>query len=313
MNGTILKAKPKKWIAVVLGIFATPFAYLYLDAPRWAATSLVVGLAVGLGGYFIPGLQADLLFSVASILLVVAWAGHVYKMAAKKTGDESRPWYSRWYGMVGIGATLALTILVARVFFYEPFRAPSSSMMPGVPRGANLMVQKWGYGHYSTVGMVFGSGAISAPLERGDIIVFDYPSDPAQSFIKRIVGLPGDKVVYRGKHLVVNGVDGRGKRLEDFLDDQSLRYFERYREKSGGIEHDILVNPGMPSMYRDSVVKLPAQCTIDHDAITCNVPAGNYFVMGDNRDNSADSRYWGFVTAKEIIGKVVHIVPRREF
>jgi signal peptidase I len=309
MNGAILNTKPKKWIAAVLGIFAAPLAYLYVDAPRWAAASLVVGLAVGLAGYFMPGLQSNLAFSAISILLAVAWASLAYQMAGKKTGDESRPWYSRWYGLVCTTAIAIMIILVIRVFFYEPFRAPSSSMMPGVPRGANVMVQKWGYGHYSTVGMVFGSSAISAPLERGDIVVFDYPRDPSQTYIKRIVGLPGDKVVYRDKRVFVNGVDVRGKQLDDFLDDQNLRYSNRYQEKLGRIEHDILINPNAPSIYSESVSMLPSQCALDHDVITCNIPAGNYFVMGDNRDNSLDSRYWGFVAAKAIIGKVVRIVP----
>jgi signal peptidase I len=310
LNGTTLNAQPKKWIALVLGFFLNPLAFLYVGAPRLAAASLGAGLVIGLTGYFLPGLMPGYASSLISLAFGVGCAILAYRLAAKKSSDAPRPGYSRWYGLLGAAGVTTAVVLVLRVFLYEPYRAPSSAMMPTIPTGSNLLVQKWGYGHYSTMGMVFGSGRISAPLERGDLIVFDYPRDPSQTYIKRLVGLPGDKLVYRDKHVLVNGVDVRGKQLDEYLDAERLRYFQRYQERQGNILHDILINPDASAWGGTAEHTLPPQCTIDHEVMSCDIPAGNYFVMGDNRDNSMDSRYWGFVSAKAILGKVVHISVR---
>jgi signal peptidase I len=311
MIGTILNAKPKKWIALVLGFLAAPLAFLYVDVPRWAVIALAVEVAVAIAGFLLPGGQSELVIGVVSFGFAVLWAWFAYRLAGKQTGDALRPWYARWYGLVAVFVGVSAVVIVARVFFYEPFRAPSTSMTPTVPRGANLVVNKWGYGHFSTMGLRFGHGAMSARPERGDIIAFDYPRDPRQTYIKRIVGLPGDKIVYRNKRLLVNGADLRGQQLADYLQDDTLRYLKRYREKLGTVEHDILIDDDAPSWYGDSAYTLPEQCTVDQETISCTVPADNYFVLGDNRDNSMDSRMWGFVPARSVIGKVVAIVPPR--
>lgn len=310
LNGTTLNAQPKKWIALVLGFFLNPLAFLYVGAPRLAVASLAAGLVIGLSGYFLPGLMPAYASSLISLAFGVGCAIFAYRLAAKKSSDAPRPGYSRWYGLLGAAAVTIFVILALRVFLYEPFRAPSASMLPAVPVGSNLLVQKWGYGHYSTMGMVFGHGKISAPLERGDLIVFDYPRDPSQTYIKRIVGLQGDKLVYRDKHVLVNGVDVRVKQLDEYLDAERLRHFQRYQERQGSVAHDILIDPDAPAWGAAADHTLPPQCTVDHEVMSCDIPAGNYFVMGDNRDNSADSRHWGFVSAKAILGKVVHISVR---
>lgn len=305
-----MNRQPKKWIAALLGFFVSPLGLLYVGMPKLAALALGIGLALGLSAFFIPTLGASTAVSLGQIGLCIVWAVAAYKIAARKTGEAPTAWYSRWYGLLAVSACLLGAIIFLRAFAYEPFRVPSSAMLPTLPMGSNVIVQKWGYGHYTTFGLRLGSGAISGPLERGDLLVFDYPRDPAQTYIKRIVGLPGDKVIYRDKRVFVNGVDVRGKQLEDHLDDHNLRYSQRYQEKLGRIVHDILIRPDVQSWLGDPARTLPAQCVIDHETLTCDIPAEKYFVMGDNRDNSADSRYWGFVSAKAIIGKVVHILPR---
>ncbi|MYM22797.1 signal peptidase I [Duganella sp. FT135W] len=303
--------KPKKWIALVLGFIAAPLGFLYVDAPRWSAISLVVGLVAGLASFLLPDASLELAFGLLSVALGVFWALRAYRFAAASAEGEVRRWYSRWYGLTAIAAVAVVIVSLLRIFLYEPFRAPSTSMQPSVMRGSNLLVQKWGYGHFSTMGVRLGSAEMSAPIQRGDIMVFDYPRDPSTTYLKRVVGLPGDQIVYHDKHLFVNGVDVRGKALGEYLDAERLVYLKRYREKLGQTEHDILINDSATPWHGSSAYDLPGQCTTEHETIRCTVPAASYFVMGDNRDNSLDSRYWGFVSAKAMIGKVVYIVAPR--
>lgn len=303
--------KPKKWIAVVLSILAAPLAFLYVGAPRWALLSFLAGLVVGTASFLAPGHQSPLLFGLISVALTVLWIWRAYRFAGERTFDEQRPWHSRWYGLVGVAVAASIVMVSLRVFLFEPFKIPSSAMIPALPVGANVMVQKWGFGYYGSMGHRLGHGAILAPLERGDILVFDFPVDPSQSYIKRVVGLPGDKIVYRDKHVLVNGVDGRGQELKDYLDDERLMYLKRYREKFGQQEHDILLREQAPARVPRGDLALPKECTDDGETLSCTVPAASYFVMGDNRDNSMDSRFWGFVPASAVIGKVVYVAMPR--
>ena len=306
-----MNTKPKKWIAAVLGFVVSPLGFLYVRAPSWAGISLALGIVVAVAGFMAPGKDANLLFSIISVGMGVAWAIAAYKLAARQSGDGVRPWHARWYGLTGLFIALIAVTAVFRAFFYEPFRAPSLSMMPNVPVGANLIVKKWGYGHYNTFKIRLGRAAISAPLERGDIIAFDYPRDPTQTYVKRLVGLPGDKIVYRDKHLLLNGADVLGAQTGEYLDPEYLVYHARYREKIGNVSYDVLLNSNAPAWAGDSLYKLPKQCAIEHETIQCEVPPGSYFVLGDNRDNSADSRFWGFVPAALVVGKIVAVIPPR--
>lgn len=301
--------KPKKWIAVLLGIFTAPLAFLYVGVPRWALLSFALSLVVGIASFLVPGQR--LLFGVISVVLTVLWIWRVYRFAGQRTFDQQRAWHSRWYGLVGVLVAVSVVSVSLRVFLYEPFRIPSSAMLPTLPVGANVLVQKWGFGYYGSMGYRLGHGAITAPLARGDILVFDFPVDPSQTYIKRVVGLPGDKIVYRDKHVLVNGVEGRGKQLDDYLDTERLAYRKRYREMLGQTEHDILLTDGVPSRQTAGARDLPKACTDDGETLSCTVPPASYFVMGDNRDNSLDSRYWGFVPASAVVGKVVYTAMPR--
>jgi signal peptidase I len=268
-------------------------------------------LVIGLASFFLPDSSLELAFGLLSFALGVFWAWRAYRLAAANAESHVRRWYSRWYGLTAVAAVVLITVSLLRIFLYEPFRAPSTSMQPSIMRGSTLLVQKWGYGHFSTMGVRLGSAGMSAPIQRGDIMAFDYPRDPGITYLKRVVGLPGDLIVYRDKHLFVNGVDVRGKDLGEYLDAERLVYLKRYREKLGQIEHDILINDSATPWHGSSAYELPDQCTTENETIRCTVPAASYFVMGDNRDNSLDSRFWGFVSAKAMVGKVVYIVAPR--
>jgi signal peptidase I len=146
--------------------------------------------------------------------------------------------------------------------------------------------------------------------KRGDVMVFRYPVDPSKDFIKRVVGLPGDTVTYRNKRLTINGkeigLEAAGVYTE--VDERlSMRQFEKYNEKLGEKPHTMMVDPHVPGLNLSGVRQFPNRknCEYNEDGVTCVVPAGHYFMMGDSRDNSDDSRYWGFVPEDNIVGKAV--------
>ena len=203
---------------------------------------------------------------------------------------------------------------VLRAFVMEPFRVPADSMAPSMPTGTYILVNKWGYGHYNTFGIPLYSAPISAPLSSGDAIVFDYPENPKISLVKRLVGLPGDKVAYRDKRLTINGKAVTTTTTGRTWDSGTSRIsYKIFTEQLGALPHDIIADDRGPPVRVNGVRNFPQRdkCTYDETGFVCNVPVGHYFVMGDNRDNSEDSRYWGFVPGAAIIGKVsLAFLPR---
>jgi len=143
--------------------------------------------------------------------------------------------------------------------------------------------------------------------QRGDVMVFKYPKDMSQDYIKRVIGVPGDKITYDNKRLTVNGQPVAYTPLDDYLDDQHPIYHKQFTENLAGVSHRILNSEGKRTFDIGSVENFPNReaCDYTYDKFTCIVPPGNYFMMGDNRDNSADSRYWGFVPDRNIVGKAI--------
>jgi signal peptidase I len=302
--------KPKPWIAVVLSVISAPLGLLYAAKPRLAA--LFLAILVSLAAIDFSHVLRNALGAIALILQIVASiTGIVLAYRTAKTApDGIQRWYSRWYGLAGIGGLLVLAVVTFRVFLYEPFRIPSSAMRPTLEVGARIIVQKIGYGHPSAYGVRIASWPLSAPLKRGDIIVFDYPVDPAQAYVKRIVGLPGDRVIYSNKQLFVNGKNSRVRQLNEYLHSDVPRFSQRFRDRLDDTEFDTLADNDKPLRANEPIpIALRDRCVFSAEEIRCDVPAGNYFVMGDNRDNSYDSRYWGFVRSELIVGKVVKIIP----
>ena len=179
-----------------------------------------------------------------------------------------------------------LIVLILRSFLFEPFRIPSASMMPTLLIGDFILVNKYDYGIRLPV---INTKIISNHTpKRGDVIVFRYPEDPSIPFIKRVIGVPGDVLKYENKVLYINGVRMTQTDIGKFTGVGSGKVMdgvELKEELLGKVDHEILVDP-----YRFS------------GTIEVAVPKGRYFVMGDNRDNSKDSRYWGFVPDKNLIG-----------
>ena len=213
-----------------------------------------------------------------------------------------------WIEYSGSFFPVIALVFVLRSFLYEPFKIPSSSMVPTLLVGDLILVNKFTYGIRLPV-LNKKIIQINDP-QRGDVMVFKYPRDMSQDYIKRVVGVPGDKITYQNKRLTVNGVEVKYTALPDYLDDERLVYNKQYQEALTGVTHRILNNERAPTLNPAEVQQFPLKdesCTYTYDSFTCVVPKGNYFMMGDNRDNSLDSRYWGFVPDKNIVGKAFFV------
>lgn len=207
---------------------------------------------------------------------------------------------------------ILFVILILRSFFYEPFRIPSASMMPTLLEGDFILVEKFSYGLRDPIWRheLIETGK----PERGEIAVFKYPPDPALDFIKRVVGLPGDRVIYRNKTLYIEPacednqtecpplkVIARNLARTDAFYFNGATPLQRFDEKLGLKEHATLIDPTVGGRER---FYFQQQGTARDEWI---VPEASYFVMGDNRDNSEDSRYWGFVPEENLVGRAVFI------
>lgn len=188
---------------------------------------------------------------------------------------------------------ILLIVLLFRSFLFEPFKIPSGSMIPTLLVGDFIVVNKYAYGLRLPV-----TNQKIVPIgepKRGEVVVFRYPVDPRVNFIKRLVGLPGDTITYRDKQLYVNGEPVPKTPVGRFTSQDVKCYTPsadavRYQEMLGDISHELLVHENSGGKEGQWVV-----------------PEGHYFVMGDNRDRSNDSRMWGFVPEENLMGRAVGI------
>jgi signal peptidase I len=144
--------------------------------------------------------------------------------------------------------------------------------------------------------------------QRGDVMVFRYPPKPSLDYIKRVVGTPGDTVAYLNKRLTINGEAVATQNIPEFFDEDAMRYFKQFEEDLGGKKHRLLNDDDRPAFVPGADQFAGREgCSYTVEGVTCKVPEGHYFMMGDNRDNSLDSRYWGFVPDKNIVGKAFFV------
>jgi signal peptidase I len=184
-----------------------------------------------------------------------------------------------------------VVVLVLRSFLVEPFRIPSGSMIPTLLVGDFILVNKFTYGIRLPV-LNHKIIDLGTP-QRGDVVVFRYPLDPSTPFIKRVVGLPGDTIRYHDKDVYINGEKVSHVPKGTYVGVRSAASHTGatvLSERLDGREHDIIHTPGARSLNGEF-----------------RVPSGQYFVLGDNRDNSRDSRFWGYVPDENLIGKAFYI------
>lgn len=216
--------------------------------------------------------------------------------AAAGATVPSLPWYvdlSRSFFPV------ILAVLVLRSFVVEPFRIPSESMLPTLLKGDFILVNKFVYGLRLPVlnTRIIGEGL----PQRGDVVVFRYPPEPSVAYIKRVVGLPGDRLSYRGKQLFING---QGVPLMPLPQDSAIPGYQKFEEQLGSVKHRIQTLAdnrwGLVGFWPGLQLHREIDGTVGWDY---RVPEGHYFMMGDNRDNSSDSRFWGPLPEANLIGK----------
>ncbi len=226
----------------------------------------------------------------ASLVTGLIWGGYLILLKVKRIDPQSQTepllveYAHSFFPIVFI-------VLILRSFIAEPFRIPSGSMMPTLLIGDFILVNKFAYGvrlpvlHQKVV-------EFNKP-ERGDIVVFRFPKDPTVDYIKRVVGVPGDRIAYYNKKVYINGKLAKQVSLGAYLglgQGKDMTGAERLVETLGKVEHHILIDHDSPSLEGVFIV-----------------PEGHYFVMGDNRDNSNDSRYWGMVPEKNLVGRAFFI------
>ncbi|HQS30485.1 MAG: signal peptidase I [Polaromonas sp. 39-63-203] len=303
-------------------------------------TAVVLALFVGYGGAWYMGAvegNFSLLLFLAAVVTGIYWvAERLYflpqrrkAVAALEAGAAQRrdelgkrginqvddntaearsrlimqPWWLDW--TAGLFPVI-IAVFLLRSFLFEPFKIPSGSMIPTLLINDLILVNKF---HYGVRLPVINTKILdnNSP-QRGDVMVFRYPPKPSLDYIKRVVGIPGDEVAYLNKQLTINGKLVPKTPLPDYFDPESMRYSKQFQEMLGGKTHRILNDDDRPA-FIPGVEDFPFKdnCRYNSQGVVCKVPAGQYFMMGDNRDNSLDSRYWGFVPEQNIVGKAFFV------
>jgi len=244
------------------------------------------------------------------------------KMGIQKTDVDTtparerllmQPWWLDW--TAGLFPVI-LVVFVLRSFLFEPFKIPSGSMIPTLWVGDLILVNKFHYGVRLPV--INTQVTAGEPVRRGDVMVFRYPPKPSLDYIKRVVGVPGDEVAYLNKQLTVNGQPVPKASLPDFFEEDSLSYIKQFQETfpvgaspaemTSSKTVRLLNNAERPAFIAGTEdFPFKDQCSYSVEGVVCKVPPGHFFMMGDNRDNSLDSRYWGFVPEANIVGKAIMV------
>jgi signal peptidase I len=298
---------------------------------------LYAGLLAYLGGWYVGQWQGNfaLLLFVLTTVTFAYWLAERYKFkpareaAAAKLSEEAharraqlasqgisqvdgdveeakakllaQPWWLDW--TAGLFPVIC-AVFFMRSFLFEPFKIPSGSMIPTLLVGDLILVNKFHFGIRLPV--INKLVVENHKPERGDVIVFRYPVNPSIDYIKRVVGLPGDEIAYINKQLSINGKPVTTQSLPEFYDEDSLRYSQQFSEQLGSVMHRILIDKDRPPYIPEPAIEpfpFRDQCRYSGEGVVCKVPEGHFFAMGDNRDNSQDSRFWGFVPEKNIVGK----------
>ena len=242
------------------------------------------------------------------LLVLLALTGLVWALEAawlrrSRPAQAKQPW---WVEYSISFFPVILIVFLLRSFLVEPFKIPSSSMVPTLLVGDFILVNKFTYG----IRLPVANSKIveMGRPQRGDVMVFRYPEDPSLDYIKRVVGVPGDRVEYRNKRLTINGVAVPVRQTDDYLSRERMQFSRRFVETLGGAEHQILLDEdAQGSVAPSRAFPFAANCNYNMSGLACTVPPGHYFMMGDNRDNSSDSRVWGFVPDENIVGKAFFI------
>lgn len=276
---------------------------------QWGYLLMMIG-AFGILSAFMSFTAVLLIFVLFTGVVWIIHKGRLKKQARSVESNHFTDYMGGFFPII-------LVVFVLRTFIGEPFQIPSSSMRPGLVVGDFILVNKFAYGIRTPIinNVLIPVGSV----ERGNVVVFNYPEDTSINYIKRAVGLPGDLVEYKDKVLSVNGKVVEDHSVGEQSYTENTRQYgsltvhaEAFKETLGSHQFEVLKIPEQPSFLPQGVRPEFAHrqnCEYAQDGswFRCVVPEGHYFMMGDNRDNSEDSRYWGFVSDKLIVGKAFFI------
>jgi len=295
----------KPWATVTLALIIDPLiGMLFLGQGRKALFYVAVGIVLQAfpyvaAHYQVVDMEIDLMAGLGTLTIKTLGAIHCYSVSKKTQGQVPEVWFARWYWMISMVfiAPVFFAILI-RTFLWEPFNIPSQSNLPTLKVGDHLFASKFTYG-YSRYSLPLDMPLISRRIlynspERGDMFVFKSPADGSTDFIKRLVGLPGDTVQIAGGILHINGKAIVRRRIEDYIDTDyrgNSRHTPRFNETlPNGVQYEILEAEGDTAHFDNTEM--------------FTVPEDHFFAIGDNRDNSSDSRSFGFIPTKNLIGKM---------
>lgn len=287
--------KPKLWIAILVGVFFNAFALLYVNRPRLFWIYFILTYAVAILQLVFSNCIAEIVaMEFISLSLVFSIICPVHAALLTKTYDISskRGWYSKLWILPASYTVIFVSIFCFRSFLYEPFSIPAASMAPNYNKGDLIVVKKFWFGRYGTFGFDFLNPGVSHNdlMQRGKVYVF-YPPDKDVAFIMRLIGLPGDEISFDA-----DGISLNGEKLLTSFSKNNGNGFVEYKEMIGETSYSI-------SRF---VVKRLSKSGI------YVVPEGHYFMLGDSRDNSLDSRFWGAVDSKSIVGEVVYVFQNKK-
>ncbi len=270
----------------------------FADRRPWATLVLALLLGPVVAMFYLGRARAGLIYLLIQFVFVpVILIGypHSYIVARRQRGKRPTAWHGKWYGLILIMFVSALTIGEGmRTFLWQTFHFPSASMVPSLTTGDRFFVSKFAYG-YSRYSFPYGIAWFEGRLlprepERGDIMVFRHPQDIEVDYLKRIVGVPGDTIQMKDGVLHINGEPVKRERIQDYELRPGLFVPQYLETLPNGRAHRIVEQHG-DNFRLDETPEY-------------TVPPDQYFVMGDNRDNSADSRVFGFVPKNNLIGKL---------
>ncbi len=287
--------KPKLWIAILVGVFFNAFALLYVNRPRLFWIYFIISSVVAVLQFIFSNSIAEIVaIDFISISLVFNIICPVHAALLTKTYDSSskRGWYSKLWVLPALYVAIFISVFCFRSFLYEPFTISSASMAPNYNKGDIVVVRKFGFGRYGTFGFDFFNPGVSHQdlMQRGKAYVF-YPPKKDVVFIMRLIGSPGDEISFD-----VDGISLNGDRLLTSLSNDQKNGFVEFKEMNGETSYSI-----SRFVYR------PISKSGTHI-----VPENHYFMLGDSRDNSLDSRFWGTVDSKSIVGEVVHVFQNKK-
>jgi signal peptidase I len=268
---------------------------------------VITGVVYGLDFFWLRRARATRV-AQALALAQPSWVGLPAEEVASRT-EQIRLDLGRMNWFVEYAVSffpVILFVFALRSFVVEPFRIPSGSMLPTLQSGDLILVNKFTYG--IRLPIIDQKIIPLGSPKRGDVMVFKYPVDPTLDYIKRVVGLPGDEIAYLDKKLFINGTEIAHTRVGEYFEPDRASYTTEYSEKLDQVKHNILLDERR-SQELGPIWNFPHRenCNYLRNGVRCTVPEGGYFMMGDNRDNSLDSRYWGFVPDRNIVGRAFFI------